>query len=354
MALPDEYTVDDEISAFFKKTTTSRTECDAQARRLVGSQRVVAIAIQGACSYSVYAGGNLEYVVQCRLRSLALNTEIHELATEIYGSLVPTISFEGILGDTSEGIEAGDREPLYIYLMSRMPGITQLDFILSQDSPQDSPKYFPLRQNFISDVAHFFARSWLAPQKVSREYRHSLKASYIRDLELLRESLPNRFHSVLQACLGFIDDIMTLPVVLLHKDFGACNLLVDEASCRLKGVIDWAEAVVCPFGLNLHSLQAFTGTMHLRNGWSPFPDYYSLEKTFWRVFSASIGGLSDDKIRTAKRARALGLLLSHGFTSRLANEADPVPLKDDEHGRYNLMYLDAFLIHEETKLDGVE
>lgn len=140
---------------------------------------------------------------------------------------------------------------------------------------------------------------------------------------------------------------MSLPIVLLHKDFGACNLMVDETSYRLKGVIDWAEAVICPFGLNLHSLQAFTGTMHLRDGWSPFPDYDSLEKTFWKIFAASAGGLSNDEIRAAKRARALGILLSHGFTSRLANEADPVPIKDDEYGRYNMMYLDGLLVRQE-------
>lgn len=46
------------------------------------------------------------------------------------------------------------------------------------------------------------------------------------------------------------------------------------------------------------------------------------------------------------------MLLSHGFTSRLANESEPVPLKDDEHGRYHLMYLDGFVIQEEARLGG--
>lgn len=103
-------------------------------------------------------------------------------------------------------------------------------------------------------------------------------------------------------CLASIDDIMSLPMVLSHKDFGACNLLVEETSCHLKGVIDWAEAVVCPFGLNLHSLHAFTGTMHLRNGWSRFPDYEQLQETFWRRFLADVGGLSSDEIHVIKKA----------------------------------------------------
>lgn len=56
-----------------------------------------------------------------------------------------------------------------------------------------------------------------------------------------------------------MDDILSLPMVLLHRDLGSCNIIVDEATCRLIGVIDWAEAEVCPFGLNLHSLQSLTG-----------------------------------------------------------------------------------------------
>jgi hypothetical protein len=48
-----------------------------------------------------------------------------------------------------------------------------------------------------------------------------------------------------------------------------------------------------------------------------------------------------------------GILLTDGFTSRLANEPEPVPLKDDEHGRYHLMALDGYLIHRDSKL-GVD
>lgn len=119
----------------------------------------------------------------------------------------------------------------------------------------------------------------------------------------------------------------------------------------MKGVVDWGEAIISPFGTNLHSLLAFTGSMHLRNGWTRFPDYQDLEDTFWKTFLGDVGGLPDETLQSIKRARILGLLLSHGFTSRLANEADPVPLKDDEHGRYQMMYLDGFLTRDDTKLE---
>lgn len=147
---------------------------------------------------------------------------------------------------------------------------------------------------------------------------------------------------------------MALPMVLVHKDFGPCNLLVDPNSCCLTGVVDWAEADICPFGLNLYSLQAFSGSMHLHDGWTRFPDYDTLETTFWSSFTRQVGGISPKTLRTIKRARVLGHLLSHGFTSRLANEAEPVPLKDDRHGRYNMLFLDGYLINPTTKLDGVD
>lgn len=61
MALCEEYAVDDEIAAFFRKTTATKTECEARARQLTGSDRVLPITIQGVCSYSVYAGDHLEF-----------------------------------------------------------------------------------------------------------------------------------------------------------------------------------------------------------------------------------------------------------------------------------------------------
>ncbi|KAH8746624.1 hypothetical protein F5883DRAFT_253920 [Diaporthe sp. PMI_573] len=341
-----EYSVVSEIEGFFKKTSATRAACDARATELAG-ENVVPVDVQGVCSYSVCAGPELEYVVQFRLESLALRTEVTSLATEVYGSLAPKVSFEGKVGD-------GGKEPLHVYLMSRVRGMTHLDFILAHGFPENSPDNFSWRQNLIGDIAHFLALSWKAPQLVSPEYRGSLGQTYVRDLQLLHAALPSRFQPIVQTCIDSMDDILSLPMVLLHRDLGSCNIMVDEATCHLVGVIDWAEAEVCPFGLNLHSLQSLTGKLHLRNGWTRFGDYDNLQDVFWERFKREVGGLSDDQLRSIKLARALGLLLSRGFTSRLANEPEPVPIGDDEYGRYNMMSLDGFLINPQTKFDGFE
>ncbi|KAK3947080.1 hypothetical protein QBC32DRAFT_385963 [Pseudoneurospora amorphoporcata] len=246
---------------------------------------VVPVDIQGVCSYTVYAGPELEYLVQFRLKSLALKTEISDLATAIYGSLVPKV-------------------------------ITQLDFILAHGFPEDSPDNLLWRKTLMGDVAQFMALSWKAPQAASPEYRSRLRETYVTDLELLSTSLTSRFQPIIQTCIDAIDDILSLPMVLLYQDFGASNILVDEATCHLVGVIDWAEAEVCPFGLNLHSIRFLSGKIHLRNGWM----------------------------------RALDLLRSDGFTPCFANEQEPVSISDDEHGRYYMMSLYGSLINPETKV----
>lgn len=127
--------------------------------------------------------------------------------------------------------------------------------------------------------------------------------------------------------------------------------MVDEVSCHLVGVVDWAEAEVCSFGLNLHSMQALTGKLHFRDGWSRYDDYSELQSVFWSTFQEKVGVLSEETMNAIKRARIMGLLLSRGFTSRLANEPRQVPIRDDQQGHYNMLFLDGFLIDAATKFD---
>ncbi|UPK91001.1 hypothetical protein LCI18_001936 [Fusarium solani-melongenae] len=236
-----EYSNDAEIASFFAKTSATRSACDVRARDLAGGS-VAPVEVQGVCSYSVYAGPDLEFVVQFRLKSLYLKTETSMLARKIYGALAPKASFEGQMGENIDG-----KEPLYVYMMSRIRGITHLDFILAHSFPENSQENFALRQ------------------------------TYVKELRLLLDALPGRFHAIIQNCVKLMDAILSLSMVLLYRDFGTCNIMVDETSCRLMGVVDWAEAEVCPFGLNLDSLQALTGKLHLRDGWIRYEDYASLQ-----------------------------------------------------------------------------
>ncbi|KAK0765167.1 hypothetical protein N5P37_002645 [Trichoderma harzianum] len=342
-----EYDNDEAITGFFTKTSAARSACDARAIELVGGS-IVPVEAQGACSYSVYAGPDLEYVVQFRLKSLKLKTETTALARKIYGALAPKVSFKGEMGDNIEG-----KESLYVYVMCRIQGIAHLDFILAHGFPENSQENFTRRKTFMIDIARFFAISWKTPQRVDSAYRDQLGQTYTKELGLLLSALPSRFHAIIEHCIRSMDDVLSLPMVLLHQDLSTCNIMVDETSCHLVGVIDWAEAEICPFGLNLDTLQAFAGKLHLRDGWSRYQDYADLQNTFWDVFTEEVGGLAEDKIQAIKLARITGLLLSHGFTRRLANEPPAVPIGDDEHGRYNMLSLDGFLINPATRFEDL-
>ncbi|KAJ8126099.1 hypothetical protein O1611_g7539 [Lasiodiplodia mahajangana] len=301
-----EYSVDSEIVHFFGQTSATRSECDALAKQLVGGN-VVPVAVQGVCSYTVYAGQNSEFVAQFRLESLSLNLETTTLARKVYGSLTPEVSFHGQIGEEAD---ANGKEPLYVYIMTRIPGISHLDFILSHNVPENSPEWFTWRKSLLTDMARFFALSWKHPQIVSAVYLDGFRSKCERELRLLLGSLPARFHPIVERSLDSIPAIFSLPAVLLHRDFGTCNIIVNDESCHLTGVIDWGEAEIGPFGLNLHSLQQFTGKFHLKNGWIRYDDYDILQDTFWAMFSKEVGRLSDDVIKAIHSARIMGLLLS--------------------------------------------
>lgn len=180
-----------------------------------------------------------------------------------------------------------------------------------------------------------------------------MAGTFEKELQILLIALPDRFHPIIRATLAALPSICSLPMVLLHKDFGDCNIMVEDETCHLVGVIDWAEAEIGPFGTNLHSLQDLMSKFHLKHGWIRYDDYDELVSTFWKTLSDEVGGLDEDKAKAIRAARVLGLLRSWAFTSRLANEPAPVPIKDDETGRYRMRIIDGLLINPTTRFEGM-
>lgn len=129
-----------------------------------------------------------------------------------------------------------------------------------------------------------------------------------------------------------------------------CNVMVDADNNHLVGIIDWAEADISLFGTKIHSLQQFMSKYRLSVGWIRYGNYDTLNNSFWNTLSVGAGGLEEATIQTIKSAMIVGLLLSHGFTSRLANMPKPEPIRDDESGAYEMLGLDGLLIVPATKL----
>lgn len=172
------YNVEQELADFFStKTKVTRNSCDEFAKKLIvekstsgstntstststSTVRLEIVPTQGVCSYTVYAGtsnSTLDWVVQFRLKSLALPMETMERARRVYGGLVPEVSFRGEMGGDAcnEGEGDGDdgRENLVVYVMPRMRGISRLEYILAHGFPEDGEEICEARERLVGDVA---------------------------------------------------------------------------------------------------------------------------------------------------------------------------------------------------------
>ncbi|KAB8748955.1 hypothetical protein FH972_026506 [Carpinus fangiana] len=301
--------------------------------------------MQGHCSYTVFAGPNQKYVFQFRLQSLFLDLQLVEQAREVYRDLVPETTFHGLLGGIGEA-----HEPVLVYKMTRVPGVSYIEAQITTPHPPDSPERRLWRSTIVEDFARFFASSWKQPQTISEASKQLLQVQYLESLQLLLLHLPRSFHPAIEQCIRDLPRIFLLPMVLTHQDMNVSNIIVDEASGKLNGIVDWAEANVCPFGYNLRMLRDFTGAFWLKVGWKLYADHDELHKLFWETFRAEVGELSIEDMQAIVSSRNLGCLLTRGFTKRLANEPLPTPVGDDAIGRYNKLMLDGFLINPDTKL----
>ncbi|KAJ5653781.1 hypothetical protein N7490_000784 [Penicillium lividum] len=107
--------------------------------------------------------------------------------------------------------------------------------------------------NTIVDFALFFASSWKARQNISPEGALPICTDYEEKFELLSRVLPSRHQENLNMVRGGLKVLFlsTYPMVLNHGDLSETNIFVDHNTGHLTGVIDWAEAKMCPFGFSL-------------------------------------------------------------------------------------------------------
>lgn len=139
------YSLDASIADFFTKTSVTREVCDVKAASLVGGC-IIPVPVQGSCSYTVYGGLQSEFVVQFRLESLPLNLRIAALARKIHGNLAPATTYHEQLGDINQ-------EPVFVYSMDRIRGLSYLEFYLANKYAANSEENFSLRANLIVDLA---------------------------------------------------------------------------------------------------------------------------------------------------------------------------------------------------------
>lgn len=108
----------------------------------------------------------------------------------------------------------------------------------------------------------------------------------------------------------------TYPRILTHNDLSQTNVLVNEKTFEITGIVDWSLARVLPFGMELDTLLLATGYMDL-SGWHYYTCRLKLLNSLWDEFWAQCQVYDDvrqQEIRTAAtQATKIGAVLHHAF-----------------------------------------
>lgn len=104
--------------------------------------------------------------------------------------------------------------------------------------------------------------------------------------------------------------------MLTHGDLSRTNILVDEDTYNITGIVDWSLAAILPFGMDLDCLFLTAGYMS-RDGWHDYSCRLQLHEAFWAEFWLASGVRDDarqDQVRDiAERAAKIGAILRYAF-----------------------------------------
>ncbi|KAG6365646.1 hypothetical protein INS49_007257 [Diaporthe citri] len=146
---------------------------------------------------------------------------------------------------------------------------------------------------------------------------------------------------------SLIDSLTSLfdqnhPQVLTHGDFSITNILVDDETFEITGIVDWSLAAIAPFGMDLDILFLTTGFMTLE-GWNDYACKLRLKDIFWEEFWAASGiegaGRRETLRPSAEAAGKIWAVLRMAFR----RNADGSPSEEVLVSESNLKQLRAWL-----------
>ncbi|KAG9243473.1 hypothetical protein BJ878DRAFT_481078 [Calycina marina] len=249
---------------------------------------------QGYCSLTLLVGDNK--VIQFRPPCYELDLSITEAARDVYGQFAPSTTCIGT-------IPASD---LLVYSMDRVEGLSLRDFRETRDLLP-----YEYLEKICKDFAVFLSNAWKHHGGIQMP-AGTVGRTIIPRLTALSEQLPNRFRPTARRLLKNISQVNALPWVLTHGDITAGNMMIDPSSGRLRGLVDWAEAEVLPFGISIYGLEEIIGDMTPAG--FRYQDASALRTVFWNELTAQLPELRQREVLEAvKHARDLGVLLWHGI-----------------------------------------
>lgn len=298
--------------------------------------------------HSLDSGADHSLIVQLRPAQHALDMKIAHAARKTYGSLAPTI----------HEVDLKLPGQLCVYEMERMPGIP-LSRLLPR-SPSVDLVLHKKQERLVESFARLIAQSWQFPNAQSNTSRNAradspmdeipdvlsrctgkVGASIVQRLQKLGRELPDALlKEKAKSTLTRIRALTDHPVVLNHGDLIPSNILVDEDTWEITGLVDWAEAEYLPFGTCLYGLEHFLGYLTspaedstLGGRTSPAFVYCKpatgLRELFWNRLFALVPELKTRQ-EDVETMRDLGILLWYGYAwddgaiDRVVNVTDDV------------------------------
>lgn len=84
-----------------------------------------------------------------------------------------------------------------------------------------------------------------------------------------------------------------------------------KTNCLVTGIVDWADAMIAPFGVSLAGMEVALG-IQTRTDWHFHPNHHSLRESFWKTFYRVTGHISTDDRRSIEVARLFGFFREYG------------------------------------------
>ncbi|KAF1985174.1 hypothetical protein K402DRAFT_405324 [Aulographum hederae CBS 113979] len=312
--------------------------CEDVIYNLYGPCRVTPLPHQGYCSFSVIVTLpliSISRIVQFRPTIYPVDVAIHAEAKSVYSNLAPAASALGSV--KLENVS------LFVYEFEFIRGVPYQS--IRPDKTQLSEQQFQRLVRLVESFAQFVARGWMQQSATHQSRRCSGKVgtcikSKVEELsrKLPRAALRCRAREVYLQ----LDLISALPVVLCHGDLLPTNLMVDEVSGRLCGVVDWAEAEMLPFGMCLYGLEHLLGYVSSSNGFHYYLEAQELRQFFWTRIIEEIPPLSEDTLLRAAvgLSRDVGVLLWYGYAW---DDGAINRVVDDKNDLIELTLLETFL-----------
>ena len=259
-------------------------------------------------------------IVQIRPAQHALDMSITRAAEKTFPSLAPTIRSLDI--DLPGGLHA--------YAMEKMSG-APLSRLLPHDQTA-SPVFRTKHERLVRSFAAIIAQSWRSSSKSISNARYTRADSPMDDkqsmlslckgpvgstivsrLRKLGEEVPDApLREIAKSALAKVQDLDDYPVVLNHGDLIPSNILVDEDTWDMTGLVDWAEAEYLPFGTCLYGLENLLGYSSDAGGFLYYENEGYLRDVFWACLFDTVPELKSRE-RDVRVMRDVGVLLWYGI-----------------------------------------